>query len=119
MKKKLLLFIALFACMLYLSAQESIIKGVFEQFVENKISTMQKLIQFDDKKADELKELELNYLLDVNAAENCFWCRTKKRIKKLDKVRDKDLQLILSREQYIKYNAIDNNLIQKEIPIQV
>ena len=119
MKKKLLLFTALFAFILNTSAQESIIKDVFEQFVETKIERMQKLINFDDKQAIQLKELELNFLLEVNAAENCFWCRTKKRIKKLNKQRDNDLQLILTREQYIKYNAIDNNLIQKNPPVQL
>ena len=119
MKKKLLLLTALFAFILNTSAQESIIKDVFEQFVETKIERMQKLIGFDDKQAIQLKELELNFLLEVNAAENCFWCRTKKRIKKLNKQRDNDLQLILTREQYIKYNAIDNNLIQKNPPVQL
>ena len=119
MKKKILLFTALFVFILNSSAQESIIKDVFEQYVAAKIENMQKFIEFDEKQADKLKKLELNFLLDVNAAENCFWCRTKKRIKKLNKQRDNDLQLILTREQYIKYNAIDNNLIQKNPPIQV
>lgn len=119
MKKKILLFTALLAFILNTSAQESIIKDVFEQYVAAKIENMQKFIEFDEKQADKLKKLELNFLLDVNAAENCFWCRTKKRIKKLNKQRDNDLQLILTREQYIKYNAIDNNLIQKNPPIQV
>ena len=80
---------------------------------------MQTLIGFDDDQANQLKELELNFLLDVNDAENCFWCRTRKRIEKLNKRRDKDLQIILTREQYIKYNAIDNNLIKEDIPVQV
>lgn len=119
MKRRFLLFTALFAFILNVSGQDSIIKGVFEEFVENKIERMQKFIDFDDKQADELKKLELNYLLDVNKAEHNFWCRTKKRIKKLNKKREKNLKLILSREQYIKYNSIDNKLIEKEPPIQV
>ena len=119
MKKKLLLFTALFAFILNSSAQESIIKDVFEQFVETKIERMQKLNGYDDKKASQFIELELKFLLDVKAAENCLWSRTKKRIKKLNKQRDNDLQLILTREQYIKYNAIDNNLIQKNPPVQL
>lgn len=119
MKRKVLLFTALFAFILNLSAQESIIKDVFEQFVEDKVERMQKLIDFDDNQADELKELELNFLLDVNAAENCFWCKTKKRIKKLNKERDTNLQLILTRVQYIKYNTIDHSLIKEEPEIQV
>lgn len=119
MKRKILLFTILFAFILSATAKESIIKDVFEQYVDNKIERMQKLIEFDDNQAEQLKEIELKFLLDINAAENCFWCRKKKRIKKLNKQRDKDLQLILAREQYIKYNAIDNNLLQKNPPIQV
>ena len=119
MKKKILLFTALFVFILNVSAQESIIKDVFEQFVADKIEKMQELINFDDEQALQLKELEVSFLIDVNAAENCFWCRTKKRIEKLKKQRDEDLQLILTREQYIKYYAIDNNLIHKDPPIQV
>ena len=44
MKKKILLFAALFGFMLTISAQESIIKEVFEDFVEDKVSSMQKII---------------------------------------------------------------------------
>ena len=119
MKKNILLVATLFVIILHASGQNSIIKGVFEQFVEDKIERMQKLIKFDDEQAEQLKELELNYLLDVNKSEHNFWCRTKKRVKKLNKKREENLKLILTREQYIKYNAIDNDLIQKEPPIQV
>lgn len=119
MKKKLLLFTAFLAFIFQASAQQSIVKDVFEQFVADKVERMQTLIGFDDEQAIQLKELELNFLQDVNAAENCFWCRSKKRIEKLNKRRDGDLQNILTREQYIKYNAIDNNLIKEDIPIQV
>ena len=61
MKKKILLITALFAFILNASAQESIVKDVFEQSVETKIERMQKLIDFDDKQADKLKELELKF----------------------------------------------------------
>lgn len=119
MINKILLFSALFAFTVNLSAQESVIKKVFEKFVEDKIEKMQELIGFNDNQATELKEIELNFLLDVNEAENCFWCRTKKRIKKLKEKREEDLQQILLREQYIKYNVIENDLIKKNPPIQV
>ena len=119
MRNKILLLTALFAFTFNALAQNSIVTDVFEEFVENKIERLQHLIGFDDNQAEELKELELNFLHDVNAAENCFWCRTKKRIKKLSRERDKGLQRILTREQYIKYHAIDNNLLQKDPPIQV
>ena len=119
MKKKLLLFTALFAFMLNASAQQSIVKDVFEKFVENKVEKMQKLISFDDKQSGQIKNLELNFLMDVNSAENSFWCKTKKRVKKLEKKRDEDLQLILTREQYIKYDAVDNERIMKDPPLQL
>lgn len=119
MKKKLLLFTALFAFIFNTSAQKSIVKDAFEQFVADKVERMQTLIGFDDEQAGQLKKLELNFLQDVNAAENCFWCRSKKRIEKLNKRRDEGLQIILTREQYIKYNVIDSNLIKEDIPIQV
>ena len=44
MKKKFLLFTALFVFILNVSAQESIVKDVFEQFVADKIEKMQELI---------------------------------------------------------------------------
>ena len=119
MKKKLLLFTALFAFIFNTSAQKSIVKDAFEQFVADKVERMQTLIGFDDEQAGQLKELELNFLQDVNAAENSFWCRSKKRIEKLNKKREADLQEILTREQYIKYNAIDNSLIKEQPEIQV
>lgn len=119
MKRNLLLVTAFFALIINASAQDSIIKDVFEQFVEAKIERMQKLIHFDDVQADQLKELEITFLQDVNKAENCILCRKKRRIKKLKNQRDKDLQFILTREQYIKYNVIDNDLIIEDPPIQV
>ncbi|HTN68229.1 MAG: hypothetical protein PHO84_09730 [Dysgonamonadaceae bacterium] len=119
MKNKILLFSALFVFILNASAQESVIKDVFEKFVEDKVERMQKLIGFDDNQATELKEVEFNFLLDVNAAENCFWCRTKKRVEKLNKKREEGLQKILTREQYIKYDAIDNDRIRKDPPLRL
>lgn len=119
MKKKLLLFVALFAFILHASAQQSIVKDAFEQFVADKVERMQTLIGFDDEHAGQLKELELNFLQDVNAAENCFWCRSKKRIEKLNEKRDEELQQILTREQYLKYDAVDNNRILNDPPLQI
>lgn len=119
MKKKILLFAALFGFILTISAQESIIKGVFEDFVEDKVSSMQKIIDINDDQAKQLKEIELNFYLEVNSAENCFWCKTKKRVKKLKKKRTEKLQEILTREQYIKYEAVGDERIMKEPPLQL
>ena len=113
MKKNILLFTLLFGFMLNISAQESIIKDTFEQFAQDKIEKMQKLIGFDDKQAEQLMELELNFLLDVNAAENYFWCKSKKRIEKLKVKKEEQLKEILDHNQHIKYDAIDNSKIKR------
>ena len=113
MKKKLLLFTAFFAFIFYASAQQSIIENVFKQFAADKVERMQELINFDDEQANQLKEMELNFLFDVNAADNCFWCRTKKRIEKLKAKKEEQLKEILSQDQYIKYDALENNKIKK------
>ena len=113
MKKKILLITALFAFILNTSAQQSVVKDVFVKFVENKISSMQKVIDITDAQAVKLKEVELKYLLDVNSAENCFWCNTKKRIEKLNTKKEEQLKEILSLDQYIKYDALKNNKIKR------
>jgi hypothetical protein len=74
---------------------------------------MQKSIGFDNQKANQLKELELNFLLDVQKAETCFLCNSKKKIEKLKKRRDTELQSILSRDEYNKYQTIENNLLNE------
>ena len=113
MKRKILLFTALFVFILNASAQESIIEDVFVQFVEEKISSVQKIIPITMEQAVALKKVELDYLLDVNAAENCFLCRTKKRIKKLKSKKEEQLKEILSLDEYIKYDAFVNRKIKK------
>ena len=113
MKKRTLLLTALFAFILTASAQESIIKDVFERFVEDKISSMQKIFDITDSQATQLKELEVNFLVDVNAAENCWWCNSKKRIKKIESKKEQQLKEILSLDQYIKYDALENDKIKR------
>ena len=113
MKKRTLLLTALFAFILTASAQQSIIKDVFERFVEDKVSSMQKIIDITDEQATQLKELEVNFLMDVNAAENCWWCNSKKRIKKIESKKEQQLKEILSLDQYIKYDAIENDKIKR------
>ena len=113
MKKRTLLLTALFAFILTASAQQSIIKDVFERFVEDKVSSMQKIIDITDSQAAQLKELEVNFLVDVNAAENCWWCNSKKRIKKIESKKEQQLKEILSLDQYIKYDALENDKIKR------
>ena len=113
MKKKILLFTALFAFILNASAQKSVVKDVFEKFVENKITSLQEVIDITDDQALKLKNVELNFLLDVNSAENCFWCNSKNRIEKLKTKKTEDLKDILSLDQFIKYDALENKKIKK------
>lgn len=97
-----------------LSAQQpSIIEDVLKNSVEEKVSSMQVLIGFDDDQAQQLRKMELHFLLDVNKAEHCFLCNKQKRIEKLKQKRDTELQKILKRDQYIKYEAIENERVKK------
>jgi hypothetical protein len=93
--------------------QPSVIENVLMNSVEEKVSSMQELIGFDDAQAQQLRRMELNFLLEVNKAERCFLCNKQKRIEKLKRKRDEELQKILERGQYIKYDAIENERIKK------
>lgn len=118
--KRSILFLILFTAFIAVSSaqQSGIIADVLRQSVEQKVTSMQKLIQFDDAKAEQLYELELNYLLDVQKAENCWLCNKKKRIEKLQRERDEALQKILERDQYIRYEGGDLERM-KEYPVRV
>lgn len=112
--KKILVLIALLAMITYVSAQQpSIIEKVFLNSVEEKITSMQGLIGFDNGQAQQLKQIELRYLLDVNKAEHCFLCNKHKRIEKLKQKRDTELQKILVRDKYIKYLSLENDLLNE------
>ena|SRR5690554_4489398 len=115
MKKIILTSIFIFTALVLLSAQEKgIIAEVLRNSVECKVDSMQELIGFDDEKADQLKEVEIKYLLDVQKAETCFLCNTKRRIKKLQSAREERLQEILPRDQFIKYHSIENELFNED-----
>lgn len=114
MKKIIFTLGLLFVAITISSAQEKgIIEEVLRNSVEHKVDTMQKRIGFEDEIAIQLKEMELKYLLDVQKAETCFLCNTSRKIKKLQSNRKDKLQNILSRDQYVKYHALDNNLINE------
>ena len=115
MKKIIITLGILFAAVAISTAQEKgIIAEVLRNSVELKVDSMQEIIGFDDEIALELKELELKYLLDVQKAETCFLCNTSRRIKKLQSAREEKLQDILPRDQYMKYHAIENNLLNED-----
>ena len=79
---------------------------------------MQKLIGFDDAQSKRLADLEFKFLIDVQKAENCCWCNKKKRVEKLKQRRDTELQEILSRNDYIKYEGGKVEKI-KDYPVRV
>lgn len=114
MKRNILLITMILAFTTTSNSQTSITESVFQESVENKVEKMQQLIGFDNQTAQLIKEIELNFLLEVNKAEHCLWCRKQKRIGKLKIARDEQLQKILPRDQYIKYDAIDNERIKKQ-----
>lgn len=113
MKRFLLLSTLLIVFISSSMAQSSITENVFRDSVNHKVLRIQKSIGFDDQKAEQLKELELNFLLDVQKAETCFLCNSKRRIEKLKVRRDEELQRILSRDEFIKYQSIENNLLNE------
>lgn len=113
MKKFIILSTFIFVIIASAMTQSSITENVFRESVNRKVLRMQQSIGFDEQKAERLKVLELNYLLDVQKAETCFLCNSKKKIEKLKNKRDEDLQRVLSRDEYIKYLSIENNLINE------
>ena len=113
MKRNILLITMILAFISSSFSQTSITERVFQESVENKVEKMQQLIGFDNQTAQLIKEIELNFLLEVNKAEHCLWCRKQKRIGKLKIARDEQLQKILPCDQYIKYNAIENDLLNE------
>mgnify|MGYP006924659027 CR=1 FL=1 len=113
MKKFIILSTFIFVIIASAMTQSSITENVFRESVNRKVLRMQQSIGFDEQKAEQLKVLELNYLLDVQKAETCFLCNSKKKIEKLKNKRDEDFQRVLSRDEYIKYLSIENNLINE------
>ncbi|MPM21644.1 hypothetical protein SDC9_68089 [bioreactor metagenome] len=115
MKKLGLLLTALIAIAAIAPAQKTgIIADVLKKSAEEKVARMQEMIGFDDNKARQLNELEFTFLLDVQKAENCCLCNRKKRIERLKQKRDQELQRILSRDEYIQYDAVENERIKKQ-----
>jgi uncharacterized Fe-S radical SAM superfamily protein PflX len=120
MRKVLFISIVIFAFTTAIFAQNhrNIISDALEKSVEIKVEQMQQLIDFDDSQAGQLKTLEFQFLLDVRKAEKCCLCNTRKRIERLQIRRDAALQQILTRAQYIRWDAAENDRIQN-IPVRL
>lgn len=112
--KKIILVISLIIGFTSVSvSQTPITEMIFQESVALKVNKIQSLIGFDDQKSQKIKEVELNFLLDVQKAETCFLCNTTRKINKLKATREKKLQEILDRDEYVKYHSIENDLINE------
>lgn len=113
--KRLLLLSSLFMVFTFAFSKDnaSIINKVFEQHATQKVEYIQSLVKFTDEQAKQIKNIEYQFLLDVQKAENCWFCNKKKRIEKLKVKKYKAIEKILSKDAYIKYKAIDNKEIKK------
>ncbi len=85
--------------------------------VVKKVSSMQKIIGFTDAKAQKLQKLEFEYLKQLKSLQksNFSEVELQKNIKKLNKERDTRLQSILDRDEYLKYDAIENNRLKQGV----
>jgi hypothetical protein len=61
--------------------------------------------------------MQFQFLLDVRNAENRMFRNSRGRIESLQRERDAALQQILTREQYIGWVAIENEIIQ-QVPVR-
>lgn len=120
MKRILLTSFVLVAFAALLSAQSSsqILQNALREGVEAKVSSMQEQIKFTDEQAEQIKEIEMEFLTGVQKAEKCFLCNKKKKVAKLEWQRDEKLQKIMTRGQYIRYlgGSIDD---VKNYPVRV
>lgn len=116
MMKKILI-ILIFPAMLLVVAcngsKSAVSQEDLKTEVQAKVHEMQKLIHFDDAQAAKLMDLEFRHAEAVKKAENALFCSSKKRVAKLQSKKSQELQKILTREQYIKYDAIENKRIKK------
>lgn len=112
-KFRLLFFFFTFCSVSLFSQQEGIIADILRESAEQKVITMQRLIAFDDSLVKRLTKVEVDFLFDVRKVESCWLCNRKKRIEKLQRKREEELQRILPRNQYLKYRLIEAEAIQK------
>lgn len=94
------------------NGDESIINKVLADYVSKKVDHYQGIIKFSDTNSAKLKQLELQYLLNVKKAEDCIFCFTKKQIERLTREKYEAIEKLLPRNEFIKYKAIDNNEIK-------
>ena len=113
MKRIVLISSLLLVCSLAFPAEKSsIIKDILKDHASQKVEYAQQLIKFTEAQASQLMELEYNFLLEVQKAENSCWSNSVKKTEMLKEKKYKVIKGILSHDEYIKYKAIDNKEIK-------
>ncbi len=92
--------------------QQSMLNKVIE-----KVSSMQKIIGFTDEQAKKLQKLEFDYLKQVKSLQKLDLIKEKlqQKMQELNKKRDTELQSVLRRDEYLKYDAIENDRLKKGV----
>jgi thioredoxin-related protein len=91
---------------------KGIIDSILIAYSEQKVAEIQKVVQFTDQQAQHIVNIEYNYLLGVQKAENCSCCNTGKRIEKAAKTKDEAMKKVLPSALYIRYKAVENQQIK-------
>lgn len=97
---------------------EGEIERALKQSVEYKVEKYKGIIGFSDEKAEYVKEIELKYLMGIYNVEKRAVFNKSKKIKQIKAQRDYSLQKILERDEYIKYNSLDNELFMN-VPVHL
>ncbi|MBS9767267.1 MAG: hypothetical protein KGV44_06980 [Flavobacteriaceae bacterium] len=119
--KKLVPFIAIGFLIAVISCSTTKAISKQEQNMLNKViekvSSMQKIIGFTNEKAQKLQKLEFDYLKQVKSLQKTQLIKEKlqQKMQELNKQRDTKLQSILRRDEYLKYDAIENDRLKKGI----
>lgn len=118
MKKNTLMLLALgvlFTLGVACSSTKVPNKDELTKTVNKKIDSMQNLIGFSNQQATKLKKIELEYLKQVKNIKKNTKIDAESINKKILKLKDEHMDKIkniLSREQYLKYDAIENDRIK-------
>ena len=118
MKKTFFLSTLLIFSATIFAQNPNIISDALKRSAQSKVQEMQRLIDFTDQQANQLKTMQFQFLLDVRNAENRIFRNSRRRIERLKSERDAALQQILTRSQYVQWNAVENNIIQN-IPVRM
>ncbi len=118
MKKILFTTIMIGLCSLLFSQKTAINKEFLKKEVVEKVHKMQSIIKFDNAKVNKLVKIEYQYSLQIEKIEKCKSCNKGLKVEKLKHKKNKAIMKLLPRDEYLKYNSIENHLIKKH-PVRV